>query len=352
MPLNIWTKFDLHVITAGSGLSTLQVYMNNVQVVNTSTANVGTAGILNVQLGNETKTQLYTLFADNIVVAGPGSAFPTPTSTAMPPTATSTSVPPTATLTAPTTTPSLTFTPVPPTATSTSVPATATPLFTNTPEPPTATALPTNTPTETSVPTATPVSPSLFTDGFESGDFSAWTITVVGGDGSAVVQSSPAYNGNFSAKFSETGNTGSLAYIRKSLFAPETSLKISGDFMIAQEGVSGGNIPIFRVFDSSGTRLLTLYRQNLTNGQIWSYDNTTRIQANTLMPLNIWMHFDLYVITNGTGASTIEVYMNGVRVIQTTTANLGSSGVFTVQIGNDTSKQISTMFADDIVIQK
>jgi hypothetical protein len=122
--------------------------------------------------------------------------------------------------------------------------------------------------------------------------------------------------------------------------------------MITQEGISGGNVPVFRFLDPSGTRLLTLYRQNATNGQIWSYDGITRILSNTLMPLNTWTHFDVHVITNGAGASTIEVYMNGVRVIQTTTASLGTAGVLNIQIGNDTSKQTFTLYADNINVQR
>ena len=293
---------------------------------------------------------------------------PLPTNTPLPtdtPTSTATVAPtdtplPTNTATAttaPTDTPSVTDTP-----TETLVP-TNTPLSTDTPTAtatavPANTALPTDTPTPTTVPadtatpTATASSAILFSDGFESGNFSAWSVVNTGGDGTASVQSSVVYAANFSAKLSETANTGSFAYARKSLSTPETNLTVSSEFMITQEGASGGNVPIFRLFDAAGTRLLTIYRQNTTNGQIWSYDGTSRIQASSLMPLNTWVHFDVHVITNGMGTSTIEVYMNGVQVLQTTTANLGTSGVLTIQIGNDTSRQTFTMFADEVLIQK
>ena len=70
------------------------------------------------------------------------------------------------------------------------------------------------------------------------------------------------------------------------------------------------------------------------------------------MPLNTWGHFDLHVITAGTGASTIEVWLNGTLILQTTTASLGSSGVLTVQIGNDTASQAFTLYADNIVAKQ
>jgi len=56
----------------------------------------------------------------------------------------------------------------------------------------------------------------------------------------------------------------------------------------------------------------------------------------------------VHVIAAGTGASTIEISMNGVSIYRTTTASLGTSGVRTVQIGND--KQLPfALYADNIV---
>jgi subtilisin family serine protease len=115
----------------------------------------------------------------------------TPTPTPLPPTPTPTATPtntrtptrtptrtrtPTATALPPTNTPTATSQPPTATPTSTSLPATPTPTHT-----PTQTALPpTNTPTATFLPpTATSTLPSdpIFTDGFESGNFSAWSST-------------------------------------------------------------------------------------------------------------------------------------------------------------------------------
>jgi hypothetical protein len=298
VPLDTWAKVDLHIVAAGSGLSTIQVSINNVQVLKTTTANIGTAGILNVQLGNETTTQLYTLTADNIVVAGPG------------------------------------------------VSSTSTPTFTYTLEPPTATPLPSDTPT------ATLVATNLFDDGFESGSFSAWTSVTTGGDGSASVQGATFNSGTFAALLSETANTGSVAYLRKSLPAPELDLTVSGYFIITQEGVSGGNVPLIRLYSSSGTRLVTLYRQNLDSDRVWLSDGVTRFSTTGLIPLNTWVKVDLRAVTGGIGASGIQLYINDALVFNTATASLGTSGVLTAQIGNETSKQTFTLFADDVTIKK
>jgi hypothetical protein len=55
------------------------------------------------------------------------------------------------------------------------------------------------------------------------------------------------------------------------------------------------------------------------------------------------------VIVNGT-ASTIDVRLNGTTIMQTTIANLGSVGVRWIQLGNDTTKQTFTLFADDVSV--
>ena len=40
--------------------------------------------------------------------------------------------------------------------------------------------------------------------------------------------------------------------------------------------------------------------------------------------------------------------MNGTQIFQTTSASLGTSGISSLQIGNDTAKQAFTLYADDV----
>ena len=71
---------------------------------------------------------------------------------------------------------------------------------------------------------------SLFADGFESGDFSAWSQVQTAGDGAAVVQSAVVRAGAVSAQLSESATAGSKAYVRKTLSASQQELTVSGDF--------------------------------------------------------------------------------------------------------------------------
>lgn len=317
----------------------------------------------------------YTI-ASNVTPTVTATTLPSQTATDTPlpsntPTPTNT---PTATFTAtktslPSDTPTQTNTPLPTNTSTATITATNTPVPSNTATPtntftstPTATStntpLPKNTstatPTRTATPTATATSPLtyLFTDGFESGNFLAWTSVTTGTGGSATVQSSIVKNGGFAARLSSTSSTQSKVYARNNLSVAEKNVTVSGYFMITQEGASNANVPIFRLYDSAGKRLLTLYRQNLSSDKVYVTDGATRWLASRTMLLNIWVKFDLHVIVVANGTSTIEVYMDDVLAARTTTANIGTAGIFTIQIGNDTTKQIFTLYADDISIRK
>jgi fibronectin type 3 domain-containing protein len=206
----------------------------------------------------------------------------------------------------------------------------------------------------TSLPTATVQSSNgsttLFSDGFESGDFSAWSSVVTGGDGSATVQSAIVSTGTYAAKLSESSTSGSKAYVRKTFSSAQQDLTATGDFDVLQEGASGSNVPFFRLFDSSGTRLVNLYRQNATNGQIWVSYGGAYYSTTGKLALSTWATVSVHVITNG-ASSTVTVNLNGTQIYQTTTASLGTAGISTVQIGNDTAAQTFQLVADTISIQ-
>ncbi len=190
----------------------------------------------------------------------------------------------------------------------------------------------------------------LFSDGFESGNFSAWSPPKTGGDGSAVVQSSIVKSGSYAAQLSESSTSGSKAYVRTTFGTAQQDLTASGDFRVLQQGASGGNVPFLRFFTGGGTRIISLYRQNVTGKIQVSYGGANFASSATLA-LNTWANLQLHVITAG-ATSTVQVLLNGTTSIyQTTSANLGTVGVSTVQIGNDTAAQAGTIVADNVNVQ-
>ncbi|HEY7074329.1 MAG TPA: LamG-like jellyroll fold domain-containing protein [Solirubrobacteraceae bacterium] len=190
---------------------------------------------------------------------------------------------------------------------------------------------------------------TLFSDGFESGDFSAWSQVQTAGDGTAAVQSKIVKTGAVAAQLSESANAGSKAYVRKTLSAPQQDLTATGDFQVVAAGASGGNVPFLRLFDPAGARLISVYRQNDTKGTIGISIGSTHPSSTGKLALGAWGNVSLHVITAG-ASSTVEVRLNGALVYSSTTASLGTAGVSTIQIGNDTAAQAFNLVADNISV--
>src|SRR6266545_4848276 len=190
----------------------------------------------------------------------------------------------------------------------------------------------------------------IFSDGFESGDFSAWSQVQIAGDGTAVVQSAIVRTGSLAARLSESSTAGSRAYVRKTFGSAQQDLTASGDFQVLQQGATGGNVPFFRFLDPSSVRLVSVYRQNGTSGSIGLGYGGSYFSTSGSLPLNTWATIALHVITNG-ASSTVEVSLNGSLIYQTGSASLGTAGVSTLQIGNDTAAQAFTIVADTINVE-
>jgi hypothetical protein len=191
---------------------------------------------------------------------------------------------------------------------------------------------------------------TVFSDGFESGNFSAWTQVQTAGDGTAAVQSAIVRTGSLAARLSESSTSGSKAYARKTFASAQLDVTASGDFQVLQQGASGGNVPFFRFLDPSSARIVSVYRQNGTSGSIGLGYGGSYFSTTGSLPLNTWATIALHVITNGP-SSTAEVRLNGMLIYQTSGASLGTAGVLTIQIGNDTAAQAFTIVADTISVQ-
>ena len=128
-------------------------------------------------------------------------------------------------------------------------------------------------------------------------------------------------------------------------------MTVNGYFRVSQEGASGGNVPLFRLLDPASARVVSVYRQNATNGMIGIGYAGGHFSSTGLLPLNTWGAIGVHVVTAG-ATSTVEVRLNGALVYQVTNASLGTAGVATIQIGNDTAAQAFTLVADTIDIAR
>jgi len=192
----------------------------------------------------------------------------------------------------------------------------------------------------------------LFDDGFESGDFAAWSLMRKGGDGTATVQGTTVNAGSQAARLSATANTGSYAYARKELPSAETDVSVSASVRVEQEGLSGGNVPLLRLYDAAGTRVVNLYRQNASGGLVRVTHGSTTSSTPGRLPLNTWARVRVHAVTAGPGAGTFEVFLDGTEVYRTTTATLPAAGLKTLQVGNDTARQPFILLADDVLTRR
>jgi len=190
---------------------------------------------------------------------------------------------------------------------------------------------------------------TAFADGFESGNFAAWSSVQTGADGTATVQSATVKTGTYAARLTATTAAGSLAYAREALSGAQTDVTASGDFQVQTEGASGANVPIFRLFDAAGTKLVSLYRQNQSAG-IWVWYANTYNATTASLALNTWAQLQVHVIATGAATGTVDVLVNGATVYHSTTATFPAGGFSSVQIGNNSASQAFAIVADNISV--
>jgi hypothetical protein len=191
---------------------------------------------------------------------------------------------------------------------------------------------------------------TVFSDGFESGGFvTAWTRQV-GADGTAAVVADVVRTGTYAARLSATANTGSFSLLRYGLAMPHPDVTVDADVRIELEGPTGGNVPVLRLFDANGTRQLTVYRQNANADRLYVTAGSTTTVTTGRLPLATWGHFTVHAVTGPAGAGTVAVSLNGTQIFRTTTATLGTAGVATVQLGNETKKQPFQLVVDNLAL--
>jgi hypothetical protein len=186
---------------------------------------------------------------------------------------------------------------------------------------------------------------SLFSDGFESGNLSAWTLVRTGGDGTATVQSGVAASGTYAARFTESSTSNSYTYARKTLSADQNELTVSGDIQVANQG-STGKVPVLRLLDAGGSRRFSLDRQS-GSGTLSLTDGAGTVTLGGSLPLATWGHLDVHLLS-GTGTALVEVRLNGSLLYSNRARTLTT--LRTVQIGNDTKKQILTAYVDNVAV--
>jgi hypothetical protein len=194
------------------------------------------------------------------------------------------------------------------------------------------------------------VDPSLFSDDFESGGFAAggWTVQT-GGAGTAAVVAGAGTGGSHGAQLASTTATGSFAYIQKTLAAAQADLTVTAAYRITGQGASGKNTSLLKLYNTSGTRILTLERDNITGTLRLNHSGATiPTDTSATLALNTTATIAVRVVPGAAGAGIVQVRMDDMLVYQTTSASLGTAKVSRFRLGNDATRVAFAFVVDDV----
>ena len=147
-----------------------------------------------------------------------------------------------------------------------------------------------------------------------------------------------------------SSNAGSHAYIRYGLPTSARSMVVGADLNVWQEGPAGSNVPLLRLFDSSGNRMLSVYRQNKDRDRVYVHTTDSYYSTTGKLALGAGQRLTVSVTVNGGDTSTVTVQLGSKTIYRTTVANLGDRWVRTVQFGNDVQSQAFALTVDNVTV--
>ena len=188
--------------------------------------------------------------------------------------------------------------------------------------------------------TTAPSGSPIFSDGFESGDLSAWSASQ-----GLTVEGTTTNSGGFAAE----GNTTTGGVFAKHTLPstyPDAYARLAFD-VIAQPS----QVDLLRLRDSGGASLGYAYIE--TTGQLgWHNDALGTNTLSQLAPSPGWHVLEVHRAADapGTSAGTLEIWLDGAPVPDLTDASLdvGSAPVAAIQIGDVQTNQTYDIVFDDV----
>lgn len=171
-----------------------------------------------------------------------------------------------------------------------------------------------------------------FADGFESGNFSAWTGTYMTPGATATIVNTLSYESNYSAQFASNG-TGGLeeAYCYESIPASPI-LYASGYFYVSQSGIEQNGDSFYLIAFTANGSIVAYAGWRRTNGEdLWNLMimNATgwaSVYSNLTPSLDAWHNVQLYCTQGANG--TAELYVDGILVCSIQNVNTTAVGGF------------------------
>jgi fibronectin type III domain protein/calcineurin-like phosphoesterase family protein len=196
---------------------------------------------------------------------------------------------------------------------------------------------PASSPADVTTPPATP-SGTIFSDGFESGDFSQWTAS-----SGMTVQQALTRSGAWAARQTTTS---AATHAYKQLATAYTDLYYSLAFNIVSQGAN--NVYLGKIRTGSGGSILGFYRSTSGTLNLRNDAGAVTHSSTTSVSLGQWHTLELHAVIAGASGQT-EVWLDGQLVgALSRTQNLGTAAIARVQIGDNTGGRTYDVAIDDV----
>lgn len=210
--------------------------------------------------------------------------------------------------------------------------------------------------------TAFDADPTIFSDGFESGNYSAWTSTVTAGAGAVAVASDQKHHGSYSSK-STWNSSGDSAYCYKTITATNLFYTRFYAYIDNRPVTAWTRFEIFHVRDTAGAKdifTLEVY-QRAAGTYVWrigyrSASGSTFVEdSDMVIAADTWTCIEAKVdlsTADGNTDGSYEVWVNGTSIWNVSSVDTDSTTANEVRCGltgnNDANP--NSMWQDCIVI--
>jgi parallel beta-helix repeat protein len=192
----------------------------------------------------------------------------------------------------------------------------------------------------TATATTPAASTALFSDGFETGNFSSWTSNT-----GLVAQQQQVYQGSWAAR----GTTTSAAtWAYKTLGTTHAELYYRIRFKVVSQGASS-TMNVLKLRTATGTALFGLFRN--TAGSLGYRNEVAAVSTTSSTPVStgVWHEVQVRVRINGASGAT-ETWLDGVRIAALSkTENFGTTPIGRLQIGENSSGKVYDVAFDNVV---
>jgi chitodextrinase len=194
-------------------------------------------------------------------------------------------------------------------------------------------------PSNTATVTTQGTSPPLFTDDFETGNFSKWTSNT-----GLVTQQEEVFAGSWAAR----GTTTSAAtWAYKILGSTHSELHYRARFKVLSQG-SSSTVNLLKLRTGTGASILGLFRN--TTGKLGYRNEVTGVSttSSTTITAGAWHEVQIRVRINGASGES-ETWFDGVRIASLSkTENFGTTALGRIQLGENSTGRTFDITFDDV----